>query len=226
MTPPRASATLSGVSRWLSLLLVVPGGCTGAAGDGPGPAGASTGTTPGSASSGSTPLDESGSGSAGSLGSSGEAVDPTQWLCPADPDATPRFELGWDYKDGWIDLEPDGPVVITIGGQGAWMVPLGVRGDGFCVPADPSDYDHVPPLDITIEAEGLAEPVAMVTDFPVSFEPIDEGGLGYTFIPMMIADHLEVQALEGLATTIRAELHAHDVPPLHFALDGFLTISD
>ncbi|MCA9704885.1 MAG: hypothetical protein KDK70_03430 [Myxococcales bacterium] len=210
--------------RRLPSLLLALAGC------GPPPADA-----PADASTGSTsapPLEDSSAtaastGADGSTsGSTGEPADPAQWLCPQDPAPVPYFELGWDYKDGWSDLVPDGPVVITIGGQGAWMIPLGVRGDGFCVPADPSDYDHVPPLDVTIEAEGLAEPIAMVRDFPVSFEPIDEGGLGYTFIPMMIADGVDVGDLEGRATSIRAQLRPRDLPPLQFALDGVLTISE
>lgn len=68
--------------------------------------------------------------------------------------------LGWDYKDGWLDLEPNGPVTIIVGGQGAWMIPIGVRGEGFCVPSDPHDYGRVPTLDIRIEAEGFAEAIA------------------------------------------------------------------
>lgn len=214
------------MSRRLPLLLVGLVACTSTSGDDPEPTGASSGALSVDGSTDAVMLDESGGDSGGSGGSTGQAFDPSEWLCPPEPGLAPHFELGWDYKDGWIDLDPEGPVVITIGGQGAWMIPLGVRGDGFCVPADATDYEQVPPLDITIEAEGLAEPVAFVTDFPVSFEPIDEGGLGYTFIPMMIADSLEVEALDGLSTTIRAELRARELPPLHFALDGVLTISD
>jgi hypothetical protein len=169
---------------------------------------------------------ESSETSADATGSSGEPADPAPWLCPTDPTPAPAFVLGWDYKDGWADLRPGGPVTITIGGQGAWMIPLGVRGDGFCVPADPYAYDLVPTLDVRIEAQGHPEPIAVVLGFPVSFQPIDEGGLGYTFIPMIIADHLDVDALEGLPTTIRAELRPRDTPPLTFALDGVLTISE
>lgn len=159
-------------------------------------------------------------------GSSGEPVDPQPWLCPAEPAPAPAFVLGWDYKDGWSDLHPGGPVTITIGGQGAWMIPLGVRGDGFCVPADSSAYDLVPTLDIRIEAQGQPEPIALVLGFPVSFEPLDAGGLGYTFIPMILADDLDVDALEGVPTTILAELRPRDTPPLSFVLDGVLTVSE
>jgi hypothetical protein len=159
-------------------------------------------------------------------GSSGEPADPEPWLCPPEPAPAPAFVLGWDYKDGWIDLHPGGPVTITIGGQGAWMIPLGVRGEGFCVPADPSAYDLVPTLDIRIEAAGHPEPIAVVLGFPVSFEPLDEGGLGYTFIPMILADHLDLDTLQGVPTTIRAELRPRDTPPLPFVLDGVLTISE
>jgi hypothetical protein len=158
--------------------------------------------------------------------SSGEPTDPEPWLCPAEPAPAPAFVLGWDYKDGWSDLHPGGPVTITIGGQGAWMIPLGVRGDGFCVPADPSAYDLVPTLDIRIEADGQPEPIALVLGFPVSFDPRDEGGFGYTFIPMILADDLDVDALEGVPTTIVAELRPRDTPPLSFTLAGVLTISD
>lgn len=204
-------------------------GCAGTSSDDRTPgSNAGSGTDPlaSEGSSGVTMLDGSEGDPDRSESSTGAAVDPSPWLCPTEPDVLPGFELGWDYKDGWIDLEPDGPLVIIIGGQGAWMIPLGVRGDGFCVPADSSDYENVPPLDVTIEAGGRAEPVAIVRDFPVSFEPIDEGGLGYTFIPMVIADGLTVETLEGLDTTIRAELRARDVPPLEYVFHGVLTISD
>lgn len=111
-----------------------------------------------------------------------ETDDEIPWLCPP-PEQPPTFALGWHYKEDWIDLEPGGPVELTIGGQGAWMIPIGVRGNGFCVPEDPSAYDYVPRLDIQFEAEGIEPPLSFVTDFPVSFEPIDAGGFGYTFIP-------------------------------------------
>ena len=139
---------------------------------------------------------------------------------------TARFELGWHYKDGWIDLVDGGPLTVTLGGQGAWMVPLGVRGEGFCVPADPAEYDHVPTLDISINADGHGEPIATAVDFPVSFKPIEEGDLGYSFIPMVIADAIDVDGLEGVATTIRAELRTRDHGSLEFAFDGQLTVSD
>jgi hypothetical protein len=163
--------------------------------------------------------------------SSGEPVDPTPWLCPTEPAPDPWFVLGWDYVDGWIDLDPGGPFTITIGGQGAWMIPLGVRGEGFCVPADPYAYDLVPTLDASIDAQGRAEPIAAVLGFPVSFQPLydDEGGpgtLGYTFIPMIIDDAIDPAELEGIPATIHAELRARDTPPLSFTLDGVLTVSD
>lgn len=162
--------------------------------------------------------------------SSGEPTDPSPWLCPAEPAPDPWFTLGWDYIDGWVDLEPGGPFTITIGGQGAWMIPLGVRGHGFCVPADPYAYDLVPTLDVRIEAEGHPEPIAAVLGFPVSFVPLDQADpqsdLRYTFIPMIIVDELDVTTLEGVPASIHAELRARDTPPLSFTLDGVLTISE
>ncbi|MCH9688780.1 MAG: hypothetical protein K0V04_45530 [Deltaproteobacteria bacterium] len=158
-------------------------------------------------------------------GATGEPVDDT-WLCPDDPQRTASFELGWDYKDGWIDLEPGGPMVITIGGQGAWMIPLGVRGDGFCVPANPSDYERVPRLEVRIEAQGQAEPIATVVGFPVSFEPLEPSGMGYTFIPMMLLDDLDVEGLEGVDVSMTAQLQVRDGPPLNYAFAGVLTVSE
>jgi len=160
--------------------------------------------------------------------STGEPTDPSPWLCPIEPAPEPWFVLGWDYIGGWIELEPGDPLTITIGGQGLWMIPLGVRGEGFCVPADPYAYDLVPTLDARIEAEGRPTPVAAVVGFPVSFEPLDETDrtLGYTFIPMIIDDTIDPAELEGVPATIHAELRARDTPPLSFTLDGVLTISD
>lgn len=157
--------------------------------------------------------------------SSGEPADPSPWSCPAEP-TDPWFELGWDYKDGWIDLTPGGPITITVGGQGAWMVPLGVRGDGFCVPTDPFAYDLVPTLDVHIDAAGHEQPVASVVGFPVSFRPLDEGGLGYTFIPMILADELDPEALHGTPASIHAQLRPRDGGPLSFALHGELVLSE
>ncbi|MCX4241624.1 hypothetical protein [Paraliomyxa miuraensis] len=156
----------------------------------------------------------------------GEPDDHDPWLCPTEQAPDPRFVLGWDYKDGWIDLEREGPITITVGGQGAWMVPLGVRAEGFCVPADPYAYDLVPTLDVRIEAEGHASPVAAVVGFPVSFQPRREGGFHYTFIPMIIADELDPYELHGVPATITAELRPRDVMPLSWQLDGVLVMSD
>lgn len=166
----------------------------------------------------------------GPADSSGEAADAV-WRCPTTtPAPDPWFVLGWDYKDGWLDLSPGGPLTITLGGQGMWMIPLGVHGDGFCVPADPHAYDLVPTLDVTITAEGHPAPIATVLGFPVSFVPLDEDDpasmLGYTFIPMILADELDVTTLEGVPATIHAELHTRDAPLLAFDHAGVLTLSD
>ncbi len=214
--------------RRLALLLALSG-CTAPVVDGQPPSTQESGD-PSDGPGGTTPAPTSGGDDDDDDGpsqdSSGGPSDAIDWLCPTDPDAVPHFELGWDYKDGWIDLDPGGPVTITIGGQGAWMIPLGVRGDGFCVPADPHEYDYVPPLDLTISAEEHAEPISMVTEFPVSFEPIEVGGLGYTFIPMMIHDSIDIMALDGQHTVIEAELSTRDGVALSFTLEGTLTISD
>lgn len=174
------------------------------------------------------------SGEADEASETGEATGPAADATtdsPADPpelcseDGPPRFELGWDYTEGWRSLDAEGPIPIVIGGQGSWMVPLGVRGDGFCVPADPYDYDRVPVLDIRIEAEGFGDPVTAVWDFPVSFEPLDGGGFGYTFIPMMIEGTL-VEGLHDVHATIQAELRVQAAAPIGWEQPGVLVISD
>jgi hypothetical protein len=108
------------------------------------------------------------------------------------------------------------------------MIPLGVRGDGFCVPADPYAYDLVPTLDVAIVADGQREPITAVLGFPVSFEPRDDGaeGFRYKFIPMIIRDDVDVTEIDGMPASIEAELFVRDGPPLALSLDGVLVISE
>lgn len=144
----------------------------------------------------------------------GEAV-----FDPADPLALPTYEA----------LADGDTIQVVRGGQGLLMLPLGVHGRGFEVPADPLDWDdpRTPKIDLWIDIEGYnvgpGGHFARVAGYPIGFVPIDmEGTLEHMYITVFVPDAVtDASVLFGKTGLIRAELHTFEQPTVALEL-GFV----
>ena len=137
----------------------------------------------------------------------GEAV-----FDPADPLAPPTYR----------ELVNGAPLQIVRGGQGLLMLPLGVHGRGFEVPADPNDWDdpRTPTIDLWVDIEGfnvgLGGHFARITGYTIGFVPIDkEGTLEHLYITVFVPDAVtDPSVLFGKTGVIRAELQTFEQPTI------------
>ncbi|MBA3547452.1 MAG: hypothetical protein H0T76_13275 [Nannocystis sp.] len=148
----------------------------------------------------------------------GEAV-----FDPADPLAAPTFrELG----DG-------DELTIVRGGQGLLMLPLGVHGSGFEVPADPLDWDNArtPRIDLWIDIEGFNVGIGghftQITGYPIGFVPVGgDGTLEHLYITAFVPDPIaDPSVLFGKPGVLRAELQTYQQPTVALEL-SFVVASE
>lgn len=148
---------------------------------------------------------------------------------PGDDDgtdpATAYFELG-QGESGFRFLEDGDELEMVLGGQGLLMFPMPVRGAGFDLPPDPSDYTHpkIPLLDATLDVDGYNTGVGGHFIYLANYRiPFTVTGDDYQFnyVALIVPDDVgDLTLLDGLPGHIHAELQPHDLDePLVFDRD-------
>lgn len=122
------------------------------------------------------------------------------------------FALG----QGEFDYRPlaDGDeLAMVLGSQGAWMFPIGVRGGGFTLPADPADLQgpDVPRFDLWLDIDGyevsLGGHLAEVADLPLLFTVADDGTYAAPYVPLILPEVLaDLRDLDGAPARLHGEL--------------------
>lgn len=152
----------------------------------------------------SAPVDEAGS----STGSSSGATT----VVEGEPQETGWISLG-QGEVGYAPLVDGGALDLVLGGQGAWMFPIAVRGGGFKLPRDPSDLqaEDVPRLDLWIDVDGfeisVGRHLAQVDALPMMFS-VGEGGVySASYVPLILPEVLsDMRELDGRAGRLYARL--------------------
>ncbi len=133
----------------------------------------------------------------------------------------------------WRALADGEALTLVRGQQGLLMFPLQLRGGGFTLPPDPTDFTHpdAPLLDISIDVEGFNElgfggRFTQITGLPVSFVPVSEDTYEFVYAPAITPDELyEPCVIDGRPATIRAALDVVDRPePVRVELDVVLEV--
>jgi hypothetical protein len=220
--------------RWFAALVVAALACGGEASgedEDAGGTSAATVSTGGAASTMTTMPPPSASAPVTSAEASGPPQTGSgggiELFCPPEPEPEPDYVLGWEYIEGYHEIDEGTSVDIVMGWQGAFMVPLAITGAGFCVPVDPFDYDNVPQLDARIDVGDAWLPLTAVESFPVSFGPTaDDPALHYAIIPMVLPDGLDPFELDGLSATLTSELRVRGGPTLTFDREVILQAQD
>ncbi len=123
----------------------------------------------------------------------------------------PYFELG-QGESMWQGLAGGTRLRLVLGGQGAYMFPIAVRGGGFVLPDNPTQFGHpdAPELDVTIEIDGYANNsgvFARVQGFPIPFTVKDDGSYEYFYVAVLAPDALaDPNEIHNLPVTIEATL--------------------
>ena len=153
----------------------------------------------------SSPLYGGLSGSDSGSGSGGVPPDPDAWI------AMGQGEMGWS------PVEDGDELWMVLGGQGLLMFPMPLRGSGFTLADDPSDYtDPATPLfDMYLDIEGFELDFGghfkRLANYPVPFEILDDGTYEFIYITLFVPDELlDPCDIDGLEGFLHAELDVVD----------------
>lgn len=120
-------------------------------------------------------------------------------------------------ESGWNEVEDGDELVMVLGGQGLLMFPMPIRGEGFTIPDDPSDWTDpdIPTLDIHLDIEGFnigfGGHFSRIANYPVPFTVLDDGTYEFVYITIFVPDELTDPCdIDGLPGELHAELDTAD----------------
>jgi hypothetical protein len=148
--------------------------------------------------------------------SSGTRVMPTT-IAPA---ARSRRTTSWSWgqgEEGWYPVENGDELLMVLGGQGLLMFPMPLRGKGFTLADDPSDYTHpdTPIFDMHLDIEGFdldfGGHFKRLSNYPVPFKILPDGTYEFVYITLFVPDELTDPCdIDGLPGQLHAELDVVD----------------
>ncbi len=108
--------------------------------------------------------------------------------------------------DGWlalgqgemefVEVEAGDELLMVLGGQGLLMFPMPIRGGGFVLPDDPTDYTDpdVPVLDMHLDIDGYnigyGGHFARIANYPIPFEVLDADTYEFIYVTIFVPDEL------------------------------------
>ena len=125
------------------------------------------------------------------------------------------LEVGFGETD-FTPIEDGGELHIVWGAQGSAMFPMPIRAGGITVPDDPRDYtdERAPLLDVELDIEGEDEGYCghfkCVSNYPMSFDVLDDGTLQFLYVRVIMPDGVDVQSLDGKTAHLRVTLEPID----------------
>ncbi len=142
------------------------------------------------------------------------------------PAGDPWYELGQGETE-FNELGGDEELVMVLGGQGLLMFPMPLRGGGFTIPDDPTNFTDpkTPILHLTMDIEGhntgFGGHFFRLNNYPIPVEVQPDGSYLFYYVTIFIPDELEdICAIHGLTAQIRSTLVTDgETEPLHFDLD-------
>jgi hypothetical protein len=120
-------------------------------------------------------------------------------------------------EQGWSPVENGDKLVMVLGGQGLLMFPMPLRGAGFTLADDPSDYTDpaTPIFDMYLDIEGFdldfGGHFKRLSNYPVPFEVLPDGTYEFVYITLFVPDELTDPCdIDGLPGELHAELDVVD----------------
>ncbi len=125
------------------------------------------------------------------------------------------LEIGFGETD-FTPIEDGGELRVVWGAQGSAMFPMPIRAGDITVPDDPSDYtdERAPLLDVMLDVEGEDEGYCghfkCVSNYPMSFDVLDDGTYEFMYVRVIMPDGVDVMSLDGKTAHLRVELSPVD----------------
>jgi hypothetical protein len=94
-------------------------------------------------------------------------------------------------EESFTPLVDGGEIQLVLGGQGLFMFPMPLRGEGFEVPDDPLDFDDpkAPRLSLVFDIDefdtAYGDHFAKITDLPLPLTQLPGGGYEFIYLPVI-----------------------------------------
>jgi hypothetical protein len=120
-------------------------------------------------------------------------------------------------EEGWFPVEDGDELLMVLGGQGLLMFPMPLRGSGFTLAPDPSDYTdpRTPKFDMYLDIDGFdldfGGHFKRLSNYPVPFEVLADGTYEFVYITLFVPNELTNPCdIDGLPGELHAELDVTD----------------
>lgn len=141
------------------------------------------------------------------------------------------FEVGWGQGE-LVPLTDGDPFPIVLGGQGAQMFPMPLRGGEWYLPDNPTSWmDETGPLvDMDMDVEGYNDGPGghfkHIANYTLDWIILPDGSYQSSFLPILVPDGITPEELEGLPAHLWVRLRPYEQPALEVELDVVITVSD
>lgn len=141
------------------------------------------------------------------------------------------FEVGWGQGE-LVPLADGDPFPIVLGGQGAQMFPMPLRGGEWFLPENPTSWmDETGPLidmDMDIEGwnDGPGGHFKHIANYTLDWIILPDGTYQSSFLPILVPDGIAPEDIEGLPAHLWVRLRPYEQPALELELDVVVTVSD
>jgi hypothetical protein len=141
------------------------------------------------------------------------------------------FEVGWGQGE-FVPLTDGADFPIVLGGQGAQMFPMPLRGGEWYLPGNPTSWmDETGPLvDFEMDIEGWNDGPGghfkRIANYTLDWVVLDDGSYQSSFLPIIVPDGVDPAEIEGEPAHLWIRLRPYEQPALELELDVVVTISD
>lgn len=141
------------------------------------------------------------------------------------------FEVGWGQGE-FVPLADGDDFPIVLGGQGAQMFPMPLRGGEWYLPGNPTSWmDETGPLvDFEMDIEGWNDGPGghfkRIANYTLDWIVLDDGSYQSAFLPIIVPDGVDPTDIEGEPAHLWIRLRPYEQPALELELDVVVTISN
>jgi hypothetical protein len=139
------------------------------------------------------------------------------------------FEVGWG-QDEFIPIADGDDFPIVLGGQGAQMFPMPLRGAEFYLPGNPTTWmDETGPfVDFEMDIEGYNDGPGghfkRIANYTLDWVVLDDGTYLSSFLAILVPDGIDAETLDGLPAHLWVRVRPHEQPALELELDVIVTV--